>query len=119
MISAQNFLEVEFLDKQILIFGILIDFFSMLPSIEISYELKLLLAIYLSSHCPSLFLSMLLYSLMFAYVVVKNGIGDFSAWHGPSSHSERPVGSEVGHTGPMPTDRFSHGGSGLIVPRPL
>ena len=40
-------------------------------------------------------------------------IGDPSAWHGPSSHSERPVESEVQHTRPTPTDRFSRGESGL------
>ena len=39
--------------------------------------------------------------------------GHHSAWHGPSSHLERPVESEVWHTGPTPTDRFSHGESGL------
>ena len=33
--------------------------------------------------------------------------GDRSAWRGPSSHSERPVGREVQHTGPTPKDRFS------------
>ena len=31
----------------------------------------------------------------------------------PSSHLERPVESEVRHIGPMPTDRFSRGESGL------
>ena len=35
--------------------------------------------------------------------------GDRSAWHGPSSHSERPVESEVRHTGPTPTDVFLWG----------
>ena len=40
-------------------------------------------------------------------------IGDRSVWHGPSSHLERPVGSKVWHTGPTPTDGFSHGESGL------
>ena len=40
-------------------------------------------------------------------------IGDCFAWHGPSSHSERPVGSEVQHIGPMPADRFFCGESGL------
>ena len=38
-------------------------------------------------------------------------IGDCSAWHGPGSHSEKPVGSKVQHTGP--TDRFSRGEWGL------
>ena len=42
-----------------------------------------------------------------------NLIGDRSAWHGPKSHSKMPVESKVWHTGPMPTDRFSHGESGL------
>ena len=37
-------------------------------------------------------------------------IGDCYTWCGPSSHSERPVESEVQHTGPRPTDRFSCGG---------
>ena len=32
---------------------------------------------------------------------------------GPSSHSGRPVGSEVQHTRPMPIGRFSRGESGL------
>ena len=40
-------------------------------------------------------------------------IGDPSEWRGPSSHSERPVESEVWHTGPTPMDRFSRGESGL------
>ena len=39
--------------------------------------------------------------------------GDHSVWRGPSSHSERPVRSEVQHTGPIPMDRFSHRESGL------
>ena len=46
-------------------------------------------------------------------VLTKNkggNIGDHPARRGPSSHSERPVESEVQHTGPRPTDRFSCGG---------
>ena len=39
-------------------------------------------------------------------------IGNRSAWRGPSSHSERPVGTEVQPTGPTPIDRFSRGESG-------
>ena len=46
-------------------------------------------------------------------------IGNCSVWRGPSSHSERPVESEVGHTGPTPKDRFSLGSQACIVPRPL
>ena len=49
-------------------------------------------------------------------VLTKNkggNIGDHPARRGPSSHSERPVESEVWHTGPTPTDRLSHGESGL------
>ena len=49
-------------------------------------------------------------------VLTKNkggGIGDCSAWHGPSSHAERPAESKVWHTGPTPMDRFPHGESGL------
>ena len=45
--------------------------------------------------------------------------GDCSVWRGPSSHSERTVGSEVQHTRPTPMDWFSHGESACIVPRPL
>ena len=44
-------------------------------------------------------------------VLTKNkggNIGDRSAWCGPSSHSERPVESEVCHAGLTPTDRFFH-----------
>ena len=40
-------------------------------------------------------------------------IGDHSAWHGPSSHVERPLENEVQHTGPTPMDRVSRGESGL------
>ena len=40
-------------------------------------------------------------------------IGDRSVGCGPSSYAERPVEIEVRHTGPTPTDRFSHGESGL------
>ena len=49
-------------------------------------------------------------------VLTKNkggNIGDCSAWRGPSSHSERPVESEVQHTGPTPMDRISRVESGL------
>ena len=49
----------------------------------------------------------------------RRNIGDSSAWHGPSSHSERPVESEGGHTGPTPVDGFSHGNQACIVPRLL
>ena len=37
----------------------------------------------------------------------------------PGSHSEKPVGSEFQRAGLTPTDRFSHGESGPLVPRPL
>ena len=49
-------------------------------------------------------------------VLTKNkggNIGDRSVWRGSSSHLERPVESEVWHTGPMPTGGFSHAESGL------
>ena len=39
--------------------------------------------------------------------------GDHSVRRGPSSYSERPVESELRHTGPTPTGRFSLGKSGL------
>ena len=40
-------------------------------------------------------------------------MGDHTVWHGPSSHLERPVESEVRHMGPTPMNRFSCGESGL------
>ena len=44
-------------------------------------------------------------------VLTKNkgrNIGDHSAWCGPSSHLERPVESEVQHTGPTPRRTVSY-----------
>ena len=46
-------------------------------------------------------------------------IKDCSAWRGPSSHWERPVGSEVWHTGPKPRMDSPMGNQACIVPRPL
>ena len=52
-------------------------------------------------------------SIQFFHFFKLKAIGDRSAWHGPRSHSEKPVGTGVLHTGPTPMDRFSCGESGL------
>ena len=55
-------------------------------------------------------------------VLPKNkggNIGDCSAWHGPSSHSERPVESKSDTQDPHPQIGSPVGNQACIVPRPL
>ena len=50
--------------------------------------------------------------------IAEQSIGDCSAWCGPGSHLERPVASEVGHTGPTLTG-YPVGNQSCIVPKLL
>ena len=64
--------------------------------------------------CKQRQLSVFLQNLYTLYLIfLPFCIGDHSVWCGPSSHLERPVESEVRHTGPTPMDRLSNGDSGL------